>query len=337
LKIWIDLSTPKETLLFNEFIKEFKSRGHEIFLTTRKYAETNSIIKYLGLDAEMVGAHGITREEKMKCAADRLKKLYPIILEQKPDALITFTNPEACRIAFGLGIPIFNFTDMPESDKVMRLTLPLSTIVFSPFVVTKELIWKYWDGPTIFYNCLDPIAWMRAIPKPLSVILPELNVVRPFIIYRSGETKAAYYEGKDDISVPIVAKLKTLYSSGTFYEVPRYTTHDMVDMQSLLAHADLFISGGATMAIEAAWWGTWTIACRPVIATYDKWLEENGLQFRANTVDEGITLATDFLSKNGKNPNLGLLWKQSFPLKAICDKIEEKVAETLNTNTETVV
>jgi predicted glycosyltransferase len=271
LKIWIDLATPKETLMLNSFIKEFRARGHEVILSTRKYVETNDLIEYLGLqNVYVAGTHAGTKEKKLHQSIKRLTKLYPWVIQNKPDALVNFSNVEACRIAFGLGIPIVNFTDMPESDKVMRLTLPLSNIVFTPFVVPKEAIWKYWDGPLYQYNCLDPIAWMPETPKPLEEIYPT-PVKRPFIIYRSGEVKASYFNGFDDVSRPIAEELKKHYPEGTFFEVPRYTKHEMLDMQSLLAYADLFIGGGATMNIEAAWWGTWTMACRPIIASYDRW------------------------------------------------------------------
>jgi hypothetical protein len=324
-KIWIDLATPKETLFFSKLIEEFKRRNYELLLTTRKYPETNNLIKYLGLEAIVVGAHGSTRDEKLRCAINRLDKLYKLVQTEKPDGLITFTNPESCRIAYGLGVPVFNFTDMPESDKVMRLTLPLSTAVFSPFFVPKELLWKYWDGPIQYYQCIDPVAWMPAIPKPLKEILPNLEVKRPFIIYRSGEIRASYYNGKDDLTQPIVDHLKSHFPDGTFYEVPRYTTHEMIDMQSLLAHADLFIGGGATMNIEAAWWGTWTLACRPVIASYDRWMEENLLQYRAYNIEGGVDIAIELLAHKSKNTRAGILWKQVFPLKNICDIIEESL------------
>ena len=311
--------------MLDVFIKEFRSRGHEVIISARKYVEMNDLIDYLGMtDVYIAGEHAGTRKEKLLESIKRLKKLYPWIIEQKPDALVNFSNVEACRIAFGLGIPIFNFTDMPESDKVMRLTLPLSNIVFTPFVVPKEMIWKYWDGSLYQYNALDPVAWMTETPKPLEEIIPE-GVKRPFIIYRSGEVKASYYEGFDDISRPIAEKLQVLYPNGTFYEVPRYTKHKMLDMQSLLAHADLFISGGATMSIEAAWWGTWSLACRPIIASYDKWMEEKGLQYRPKSIEDGVTMAKGFIASGVKNPAMAELRKQVFPIKSLCDIIEQSL------------
>lgn len=320
-KIWFDLCTPKETNFFNVLIKEFKSRGYETLLTSREYPETNDLIRYLGLNAYILGSHGATKAEKLKCGIDRLKKLNRLILKEKPDTLVTLTNPEACRIAYGLGMPVNNFTDMPEADKVMRLTLPLSTNLFCPFHVPMDSIRRYWDGPVFFYQCLDPVAWMPESPKSLDEIFPDIEMKRPFIVYREGENRAAYLEGRDDITHPIINHLKHNRPNGIFFEVPRYSRHKMIDMQSLLAYPDLFIGGGGTMTTEAAWWGTWTIACRPVIATYDRWLEEHHLQFRAHTIVEGMDLALELLTRKEKNKNAELLRKQKFPLKEICDII----------------
>jgi predicted glycosyltransferase len=77
------------------------------------------------------------------------------------------------------------------------------------------------------------------------------------------------------------------------------------------------------MAVEAAWWGTWTISCRPLIAAYDKWMEDKGLQYRPTGVENGVEMAKGFISSGVKNPMKEELRKQIFPLKNICDTIEK--------------
>jgi len=323
MRFWIEMSTPKEVLFFKDFIPEILERGHDYFITTRKYEEANDLIDHFNLKAHIVGGHGgKSLYGKLASGAERIKLLSDIVGDA--DVLVNLCNPEACRVAFGLGIPVINFIDMPESDKVCRLTVPLSKAVFTPFHVPKSMIRKYWDGPIKTYNCLDPIAWMSKEPKPLDKIWNE-EITYPFIIYRPGETKAAYYPDKDDITIPIVEKLMEKYPSGTFLPVPRYEQHKMVDMQNLLYYADLFIGGGGTMNIEAAYWGTWTVACRPVITTYDRWMEDNVLQVRANTIEDGVNLSQQMIKRGVKNKNSYKLRNMTFPLKEIITSIEEYI------------
>ena len=324
LRIWADICTPKETMLFSIIATELKRRGHEAIFTTRRYHETNDLIKYLGIEAKEIGKHGIDLRDKLEASIIRMNGLFPFALMNKPDVLITLVNPESCRIAYGLGIPVVNFIDMPEADKVCRLTLPLSTQVFAPFVVERHLLKRFWDGSTYYYDCLDPVAWMPKRPKPIGEIL-DGEITYPFIIYREGETKASYYQsmGMEDITSDVIEAIKGEYPDGTYMGISRYDHHPMTDLQSLLYYADLFVGGGGTINIEAAYWGTWVLSCRPISTAYDRWLEGQGMVQRVRTVGESLGYAREFIESGGKNPRGEILREMEFPLGEICDIIEK--------------
>lgn len=329
MRFWIDMSTPKEVLFFKGLIKELEARDHDVTVTTRTYSETNDLINYFGIDAEIIGAHGKTRQGKLLEGILRIQELYWRFKNEDVHKVITLANPEVCRVAFGFGFPLANFIDIPEAQIVCRLTLPLSTEIFIPFHVSPGEIAKYWPGDPFVYDALDPVAWMPKEPAAEAELglqekyLEDGQIRHPLIVYREAETKATYYTGHEDFTHLVVKHLKKLRPDALFYEVPRYKRHRMVDLQSLLYYADLFLGGGGTTNVEACYWGTWTISCRPFVTSYDIWLENTGNMLRARSPDEAIKHALEMLDHGGKNPKHGVIQDQIFPLDAICDKLED--------------
>jgi len=237
MKFWVDCSTPKEVLFFNPIMSELKNRGHKIILTTREYTETNDLLKYFNLDAKIIGKHGNTRTDKLYEGIERLQGLYDYLKDEVIDGVITLVNPEVCRVAFGLGFPLFNFIDMIEADAVCKLTLPLSTAIFIPFHLPVNQLMQYWNGDKLYiYDALDVVAWMPDKPEN-----DFKKMKHPLIVYRSAETEASYFSGYCDFTVPVIKALKKQLPEATFYEIPRYKKHKIVDVRDLLYYADLFM------------------------------------------------------------------------------------------------
>jgi len=322
------MSTPKEVLFFKVIRDELLRRGHEVFVTTRRYRETNALLKYFNIDTYIVGRHGISREDKLMAGLKRMVYLFDYFKNKDIDGLVSLVNPEACRVAFGLGIPVYNFIDMIEAEIVCKLTLPLSKIVFIPFHVPRWNLRKYWRGNVYIYGCLDPVAWMPKIPAPVEAVglddqyFYRGRLRRPFIAYRVAETRASYYKKHVDITDALIDELKRLMPTATYYSIPRYDEHEMIDLQSLLAYVDLFVGGGGTITEEAAWWGTWCVTCRPFLTSYDRWLINNDLLVNARDPIQGALKCMQLLEKEGKNPAVYKFNEQEFPLENICDVLE---------------
>ena len=70
------MSTPKEVLFFNVIRKELLRRGHKLIITTRRYRETNDLLDYFGIDATIIGRHGITRQDKLQAGLERTQELF---------------------------------------------------------------------------------------------------------------------------------------------------------------------------------------------------------------------------------------------------------------------
>lgn len=322
-KYIIDMGTPKQVLFFKPLYKELKKRGHEVTLTTRDNPESLALIKHFKMPALQIGKFGTDRYTKTFYGIQRAEELLPLFERIKPDGLITLAEPNIIRLAFGLGIPIYNFIDIPEAEGVCKLTLPLAYWNFIPFVVPRDSIMRLGGTQIYVYDCLDPIAWL---PKKSGQLDTEFQFKdkQPLIVWRRGEISASYYkdEGFQDITPLMIDELKKRHPHYHFYEIPRYQSHKIVNLSSLLDHANLFIGGGGTIQIESAYWGTWTITTRPFKTFYDDFLISEGLMARTKTIEEGVKLAEGMLKGEPKNKSCELLRKMKFPVKEICDKIE---------------
>lgn len=318
------MGTPKEVLFFKPIYEELIKRGNMVILTTRDNQESISLIKHFQMPAIVIGKFGDTRENKLLYGIERMSQLFPIFISFKPDGLITLSEPNIIRLAFGLNISIYNFIDIPEAEKVCQLTVPLATWNFIPFFVPRHIMNNFGARQIFIYQCLDPVAWLT---KDVGELDDEFKFKdkKPFVVWRRGEIIASYYKdsGFKDITSHIVYKLTKLHPDWHFYEIPRYKTHKIVNLPALLKRADLFIGGGGTIQIESCYYGTWTMTTRPFPTYYDNYLISESMMDRISTIEAGVELAEKRVYWHPKkNPNSKMLQDMKFPIKEICDKIE---------------
>jgi uncharacterized protein len=164
LRVWFDVLTPKQVMFFKPAVEELQKSGYEVLCTSRKYREAVELAKIRQLDIKIIGSHGgADRYEKLRQSAKRVFELADLIKKFEPDIAITFSSPEAARVAFGLGIRHIGFSDSPHAKAVSRLTVPLMNHLFCPWVIP----YSAWAKCGISRNCiirykgLDPVAWIR--------------------------------------------------------------------------------------------------------------------------------------------------------------------------------
>ena len=109
-----------------------------------------SYLNLRGLDLLMVGSHGGSDlYDKLFQSSKRIVELTKIISKYSPDLVISFSSPEASRVAFGLGIHHIGFNDSPHAEAVARLTIPLLlTKLFSPAAIPIIAWKKYGISPS---------------------------------------------------------------------------------------------------------------------------------------------------------------------------------------------
>lgn len=324
--IWFDLVTPKSVLFFRRIIADIQARGYEVLVTAREGQDYSEVVELLRMyDIEFVnlgGFGGSELKDKLSASLDRQKELMEFIADHPIQRLVCLCSVDANRIAFGLGIPIINFYDIPLSDceenfkralPQARLTLPLSNRVIKPFVVPDEIFRRFsLDDEQIYnYRFIDPLIWLedfRYDSQYVDRLLEPFHMdrTRPLIVMREEEYKASYvskqypilYEAMEELSrlgnILIIPRYEAGYLKKAFPYA--YVLEEKVIIQHLLRECDLFIGGGGTINTEACYFGTPTISTRSFVSHYDKYQIDMGLMRWVTTKKELLDAAKSMIS-----------------------------------------
>ena len=350
--IWFDAVTAKDPLLFHAVANELEKLGHTTVFTCREYDYVSTLFDMLERDVEVLGKHGGgTLFGKLIAGNERIKLLAEYIhnLEKKPDIHISFASPESIRVAFGLGIPVINVNDSPHAKAVGKLTVPLTNFLVYSSSIRKEnwLNLGALDNQLYPYDGIDEVAWLIDF-NPKEETLKSLGLTKNdnFIVARPEESSAAYMlERKMADQTLLDEILEEIFVDydGKAVVFPRYEKQKevlqnkfgekiiippkAVDTLSLYYYSDMCITGGATMAREAAALGTPSISYYPKPLEVLEYITSIGIPlFNEYTLQDAITRAKDLLI----NPvNKSLIRNQ---VRSILEKLEspaDKIVEIL--------
>ncbi len=310
MRIWFDILTPKQVNFFKPMVDALR-KEHEVLCTSRAFRETIGLSKIRGLDIKVIGNYGLTLYDKLLISARRMERLARIVKDYSPDLLVTFSSPDACRVAFGLKIPILCFNDSPHAEAVCKLSLPLVDKLMHPWVIPSSTFIKYGIeyNKIISYKALDPSIWIKNINI-------KYNNRRDLIIFRIEESKASYIYN-DEVYKDVLDKLidtnykivvLARYNDQINYIKSRYNNkiivmERVIDALQLLTRCKLFIGSGGTMSAEAALLGIPNIIYNMHDNYVSKFLIEEGLSYplyKANDIKELIpkVLNMDIKSKS---------------------------------------
>jgi predicted glycosyltransferase len=318
LKFWVDALTPKQLIFFQVLRLKLEGSGHEVIMTTREYHDVEYVVKRLKMDARFVGKHGGARKpDKLIESISRSAELAKIISNEPPDRAVSFGSPEAARVAFGLGIPHFAVNDSPHSKYVARLSLPLSVMLFCPWVIPFGA-WREFGvrrENIRQYRALDPAAWLKEKeiwPDPS----PFENSANGAIVIRTAESHASYLRSLGPSTSSLVTLLSERFRDTTVIVLPRYREQEeeLSEIDSpnvvvgrepffgpnLLKGCSLLVGGGGTMNAEAALLGVPVLSFYPNEPTIvERYLLKIGLLRRVRSLKECLREASRILEGDG--------------------------------------
>ena len=93
-------------MFFKHVVDRLKEKNHDLLCTGRNYRECVQLSKLKKFELKTVGKYGgSSKYGKLRASSSRIFGLAKEIDKFKPDLCISFSSPEAARVAFGLGIP----------------------------------------------------------------------------------------------------------------------------------------------------------------------------------------------------------------------------------------
>ena len=341
--LWIDITDPKYALFFNALLP-YLERLDSVLITTRKsdgYTECANLLAKFGIEAICIGGGsgygGLSLEGKMLARIKRQEEFITLFKRVgKPRVFLSGASVEGAQSAFGLGIPIAHFSDTPMASfeggednitVLSRLTLPLSSIIFYPFVVPKKAYRFFGVGMQnlIKYDFIDVALWLGDLQKEMlgknsdkskqkkdflaRLGFRDFGENKPLILAREEEYKAHYvgkkypffYEilhalAKQNLAnIIIMPRYERWYLEQEFgkYECVRVAKETFF-VNEFYPHIDMLIGGGGTMNLESSFLGIPTLSTRSLLLYHDKYLLENGLMHHAKSVDLALEVFFDF-------------------------------------------
>lgn len=281
MRIWIDILTPKQALFFWPVIEKLHNNGYEVLSTSRRYEQLDWIFNVIKIDTKCVGEFGgDTLFGKLLASSKRQTALLELFREKSPGIVLSSGSIEACRISYGFGVRHILVSDTPHSP-VNKLCVPLSELVLtSSFIPAKEWTKYGIKRRNIWmYKSLDPVAWLRRISTYEDAV-KGIELPENYVLVRTPESKASYILGRGleetfkllnllkkmhEYSIVIMTRYKD--EAEIFRQKFQYKDAILLDKPVIAApiikKASLILSGGGTIAQEAALLGKPTIMYYP--------------------------------------------------------------------------
>jgi hypothetical protein len=282
LRIWIDLENSPHVLFFEPVVGELRRRGHDVVITARRFCNTLPLARARGLAVHAIGrGHDTGRNNTLKRCFHVLRsaQLWGFARAQRFDVAASHVSRTQASAAARLGIPTWAAGDYEHSYlwdmRSVRCFMAPDVIPVDAFDragIPRAVIQPY-DGlkEDVYLNGFQPAVDVR---RMLQVREDEVLVVfRPSsdnAHYGSDSSRAVEHrmvqrlvlqEGIRIVILPRTAhqqrRLRAHYRTNGKLQI-----HDgALDGPSAIHAADLVVSGGGTMAREAAVLGIPAISC----------------------------------------------------------------------------
>jgi len=305
-KLLFDVLTPKQARIAAVLHVEGRRRGIEVVVTCREYMHVEDMLKMYNVPHLCVGKYGKTAYEKLVFGLER--QLGLVEVAKGVGGMLSFPSPDAARVVFGLGKPLVVLNDTPHAVHVNRLVLPLSDVLIAPSAIPTEEWARYCPRRVVTFDGVFEYTWISRF-KPSASTVESLGLTPgQYVVFRPEESHAAYYRWN---SASLRRRLMKLAAEMGYQvvNVPRYddqVEEGVVNLTRAVDHLDLayfaaaVVSGGATMATEAALLGVPALSYFPEDYYIDRYLQERGAPLFRCKDEEGCVKALRDALKSGR-------------------------------------
>jgi len=287
MRIWIDLANSPHVPFFHALIPEFTSRGHQIEITARDFAQTVELATKAGMVPHVIGGHGGgTFRGKAGNLVGRAAALRKWARDRGIDLALSHNSYAQIAAAAALGIKSVTLMDY-EHQPANHLAFRLASRVIVPRSFPATELRKYGAATRKVkrYDGLKEDVYLADF-KPDSLFeqaLQKLGIAEQdvLIVARPPAREALYHRFENelfddlltalsvraDVKVVLLPRTEAQRTDFESRKLPNMIIpREALDGANLIAAADLVISAGGTMNREAAVLGV------PVASVYaGKW------------------------------------------------------------------
>ena len=273
MRIWIDLANSPHVPFFRALIPEFTSRGHQIEISARDYAQTVELAMNAGMLPHVIGGHGGGKlTGKAGNLVGRAASLRKWARDRGLDLAVSHNSYAQIAAAASLGIKTVTLMDY-EHQPANHLAFRLASRVIVPQAFPNAELKKY--GAPLRkvkrYNGLKEDVYLADFqPDPrFGGTLRKLGVAGEdvLIVARPPASEALYHRFENELFDKLLAHLnaqphaKIILLPRTDAQRAEYEKESLanvimpraaLDGANLIAAADLIVSAGGTMNREAA-------------------------------------------------------------------------------------
>lgn len=295
-RVWIDIDNPPQIQYLAPFAAAFAERGAAVMITARDHGIAHELLRQRGLEFQGVGAHpGASKIAKTSAVLRRAGVLTRRLRAWKPDAAV-FATRSAAIAAPLLRTPGFAFVDYEFVD--LRAFRVARSYVVHPSVI---------EGP-LRKRGLDPRRMVPydGIKEDITCAGVDLDDVEPHdfaeldgsaalrVLVRPPDDRSHYFRSaSSELAHALLAHLSkrqdvvvvlslrypeqaTLVEGLDWHQRP-VVLREAIPFTRLLAAVDAVITGGGTMAREAAYLGVPSYSVYGgELGAVDRFLEESG-------------------------------------------------------------
>lgn len=270
-KVWIDLDNSPHVLFFDPIIKELKTRGYDVVVTARDYAQVIGLSELFKLEYTKIGRHyGKNPLLKLTGLVIRACEMFPFVLREKPDLAISHGSRGQILAAGMTRTPAMVAFDY-EYTTSLPFFRPAKIII--PEVLVNKITDRTMDEISPYPGIKEDVYAHNHRPDPAFV--ESLNLDKNDIVaaIRPPATLAHYYVPKSEELFEAVVEHLASQPGVKVIVVPRTTQQaedikqrwsdhfssgrlmipkQIVNGLDIIWFSDMVISAGGTMIREAA-------------------------------------------------------------------------------------
>ena len=286
----MDCTAAAHPLVLRPLIERFEAEGHEVFVTAREYGQTVGILDRLGLPYTAVGEHGgASKLGKLRALGGRSARLARLVWDRRPDLALAHGSVDLAVVSRLFLIPSVQMQDYEFARLQRNVSFRAARRVLAPDSIPVERLKRIGAGPKklVRYPGLKEEYYLADF-EPDTAVLDELGLdpAVPIAVVRTPPDASLYHRHESPVFPRVLERLRDRAQTVVLPRTPRQREEidaiaggqfkataagtprlivpkHAIDAQSLIAHADLVVSGGGTMNREAVALGT------PVFTTFE--------------------------------------------------------------------